>query len=168
MKIQLRQAIEAALRDCYAAGELSSGEVPAEIQLEIPKNPEHGDFATNLAMTLAKPERKAPRQIADLLVARLQENPLCDRVEIAGPGFINFRLTPAALQAALMREAQIIRANPNKTVQDVTVIIRADRLAKTGRVQEIIQMCQKAGFDTFALRGRQTDESPYDSPSVTP
>ncbi len=101
MKTQLRQAIEAALKECYAAGELSSGEVPAEIQLEVPKNSDHGDFATNLAMTLAKPERKAPRQIAELLVARLQENPLCDRVEIAGPGFINFRLAAQCWYAVL-------------------------------------------------------------------
>ena len=101
MKTQLRQAIEAALKECYAAGELSSGEVPAEIQLEVPKNSDHGDFATNLAMTLAKPERKAPRQIAELLVARLQENPLCDRVEIAGPGFVNFRLAAQCWYAVL-------------------------------------------------------------------
>ncbi len=93
MKTQLRQAIMAALQDCYASGELNSGELPEEIQLEVPKNAEHGDFATNLAMTLAKPERKAPRQIAEQLVKRLQENPLCDTVDIAGPGFINFRLS---------------------------------------------------------------------------
>jgi biopolymer transport protein ExbD len=82
--------------------------------------------------------------------------------------FAGDELSPSALQVALLREAQIIRANPNKKVQDVTVIIRADRLAKTGRVQEIIEMCQKAGFDTFALRGRQTDESLYDSPTSEP
>ena len=63
------------------------------------------------------------------------------------------------LQSALMREAQFIRAHPQKDVSDVTVIIRADRVAKTGRVQEVIQMCQKAEFDTFALRGRQSDVS---------
>jgi len=92
MKEQLRGAIQTALQQCYATGVLSSGEVPAEIQLEIPKNPEHGDFASNLAMTLAKGERKAPRQIAEALVAALQGNPLCEQIEIAGPGFINFRL----------------------------------------------------------------------------
>ena len=63
------------------------------------------------------------------------------------------------LQSALMREAQFIRAHPKKDVSDVTVVIRADRVAKTGRVQEVIQMCQKAEFDTFALRGRQSDVS---------
>jgi len=68
-------------------------------------------------------------------------------------------LTAGELQSALLREAQIIRAYPNKKLSDVTVVIRADRLAKTGKVQEIIQMCQKAGFDMFALRGRQSDTS---------
>ncbi|MCD6583028.1 MAG: arginine--tRNA ligase [Desulfuromusa sp.] len=92
MKEQLRLAIQAALKQCYADDSLTSGELPDEIQLEIPKKPDHGDFSTNLAMTLAKPERKAPRKIAEALVAALQGNPLCDKIEIAGPGFINFRL----------------------------------------------------------------------------
>ncbi len=92
MKEQLRLAIVAALKQCYEAETLTSGQLPDEVQLEVPKNPDHGDFATNLAMTLAKPERKAPRQIAEALVAVLQENDLCEKVEIAGPGFINFRL----------------------------------------------------------------------------
>lgn len=92
MKDQLRLAIKSALQQCYADDSLTSGKLPDEIQLEIPKNPDHGDFSTNLAMTLAKPERKAPRKIAEALVAVLQGNPLCDKIEIAGPGFINFRL----------------------------------------------------------------------------
>jgi len=93
MKEQLRLAILAALQQCYTDKSLTSGELPKEIQLEIPKNADHGDFSTNLAMTLAKSERLAPRKIAEALVAALQGNPLCDAVEIAGPGFINFRLT---------------------------------------------------------------------------
>jgi biopolymer transport protein ExbD len=68
-------------------------------------------------------------------------------------------LTPAGLKSALLREAQIIKAHPDKKVSDVTVIIRADRFAKTGKVQEIIKLCQEAEFDTFALRGRQSDRS---------
>ncbi len=92
MKDQLRLAIRVALKQCYADGSLTSGEFPDEVQLEIPKKPDHGDFSTNLAMTLAKAERKAPRKIAEALVAALEDNPLCDKIEIAGPGFINFRL----------------------------------------------------------------------------
>ena len=76
--------------------------------------------------------------------------------------FAGDAMSMSELQSALLREAQIIRAYPNKKVSDVTVIIRADRLARTGKVQEVIQMCQKAEFDTFALRGRQSD-----SPTLT-
>jgi biopolymer transport protein ExbD len=68
-------------------------------------------------------------------------------------------LSPDQLKSALLREAQIIKTHPDKKVEDVTVIIRADRFAKTGKVQEIIKLCQEAEFDTFALRGRQSDES---------
>jgi len=73
--------------------------------------------------------------------------------------FAGDKMTMSDLQSALLREAQIIRAYPNKKVSDVTVIVRADRHARTGKVQEVIQMCQKAEFDTFALRGRQSDTS---------
>ena len=61
------------------------------------------------------------------------------------------------LESALRREAQIIRAHPTKKASDVTVIIRADRQVKAGRVQEVIELCQKAEFDTFALRGQQSE-----------
>jgi biopolymer transport protein ExbD len=67
-------------------------------------------------------------------------------------------LTPNQLRNALRREAQLI-GYAEKNISDVTVIIRADRRAKTGKVQELIQMCQDAKFDTFALRGRQSDRS---------
>ena len=92
MKDQLRLAIKAALQQCGTDKTLDSEVSLDKIQLEIPKNPEHGDFSTNLALTLAKFERKAPRKIAEILVAALQGNSLCDKIEIAGPGFINFRL----------------------------------------------------------------------------
>jgi biopolymer transport protein ExbD len=71
--------------------------------------------------------------------------------------FAGNELTAATLKSALLREAQIIKTNPRKKVTDVTIVIRADKDAKTGKVQEIIQLCQEAEFDTFALRGRQSD-----------
>ncbi len=99
---RLRSAIERALREMGA-------DAPGEIVLERPRNPEHGDFATNVAMTLAKPLRRAPRQIAEELVERLN---LADAgisaAEIAGPGFVNFRLASDYLLdglAAIVREA---------------------------------------------------------------
>lgn len=93
MKDLLRQQIGKALQACFDNKTLHSGEIP-EIQVEVPGNPEHGDFATNLAMIMARTEKKAPRQIAEALVATLGASPLLDKVDIAGPGFINFTLAP--------------------------------------------------------------------------
>ena len=65
-----------------------------------------------------------------------------------------------ALITPLKREAQIIEAyGESKSLSDVTVIIRADATVKTGKVQEVIQLCQEAKFETFALRGKQSDET---------
>jgi biopolymer transport protein ExbD len=72
--------------------------------------------------------------------------------------FAGDELTTNGLKSALLREARLIRF-AEKEVSDVTVVIRADRQAKTGKVQELIQLCQEAEFDTFALRGRQSDRS---------
>lgn len=96
MREALRQRLESALTECYRTGTLISGIFP-DVQLEVPGNPEHGDFATNLALMLAKAERKAPRQVAAELVAALGDGGgLWRRLEIAGPGFLNFSLEPLA------------------------------------------------------------------------
>jgi len=69
-------------------------ETPDEIVLERPRNPEHGDLASNVAMTLSKPLRRAPRHIAEDLIERLDlGRARITSAEIAGPGFINFRLS---------------------------------------------------------------------------
>ena len=68
------------------------------------------------------------------------------------------------LGSALLREAQIIGAHAEKRLSDVTVVIRADKKAKTGEVQKIIQKCQDAGFETFALRSRQSNISTLTTP----
>ena len=62
---------------------------------ETPRQVEHGDYATNVAMTLARPARRAPRQIAESIVQHFPPMPEVDRVEIAGPGFLNVFLSPA-------------------------------------------------------------------------
>jgi len=88
----LRQHLAEALAACFQAGTLTSGASP-DIQLEVPGNPEHGDFATNLAMLLTRAERKAPRQVAEALVTALGDGGgLWRKIDIAGPGFINFTL----------------------------------------------------------------------------
>ncbi|TWU00307.1 Biopolymer transport protein ExbD [Botrimarina colliarenosi] len=61
------------------------------------------------------------------------------------------------LRGRLRTEATLLRAYKDNRLKDATVVIRADLRSRTGRVQEIIEACQEAGFDTFALRGRQSD-----------
>ncbi|MEQ8846527.1 biopolymer transporter ExbD [Botrimarina sp.] len=61
------------------------------------------------------------------------------------------------LRTAVRREATLLRSFGDSKFDEATVVIRADRLSRTGKVQEIIQACQDAGFDKFALRGRQSD-----------
>jgi arginyl-tRNA synthetase len=93
MKDRLRQQIGDALQACFNNGTLHSAVVP-DVQIEIPGNPDHGDFASNLAMTMARAEKKSPRQIAEALVEALDDCDFLSKVEIAGPGFINFTLAP--------------------------------------------------------------------------
>ena len=71
------------------------------IQLERPKNKDHGDFSTNLAMLLAKPLRQNPRAIAESLIQALPSSAYVEKVEIAGAGFINFYLGANAKQAII-------------------------------------------------------------------
>ena len=99
MTTSLKSEIERLLSDALEA--LSGEALPAEardvtLQVERARDPRHGDFATNVAMSLAKPARRAPRDIAAAIIAALPESPLVAAAEIAGPGFINFRLTATA------------------------------------------------------------------------
>ncbi len=73
--------------------------IPIEIQVERPRGEGHGDFASNLALQLAKSIGKPPREVAEAITDALPEAPELERVEIAGPGFINFHLTEATFQA---------------------------------------------------------------------
>lgn len=86
-----------ASRDC---GLIKLDAVP-EIAVEVPREKGHGDFAANLAMLLAKPARMAPRKAAEILVQNLSAGTWVERVEIAGPGFINFYLKPGWVTLAL-------------------------------------------------------------------
>jgi arginyl-tRNA synthetase len=80
------------------------------ILLERPKVAAHGDLATNVAMQLAKPAKRNPRELAEAILAVLMEDPqarsLIDQAELAGPGFINFRLTHSARTAVMELIAQ--------------------------------------------------------------
>ena len=76
-----------------AAGPFPSLEQPDRIGIERTRDASHGDFASNVAMASAKSARANPRQIAEAIVAALPNSPQVEKVEIAGPGFINFFLT---------------------------------------------------------------------------
>ena len=67
---------------------------PTEVQWEIPREARHGDYATNAAMALAREARRPPRKIAEAIVANFPKTPAVDRLEIAGPGFLNVFLSP--------------------------------------------------------------------------
>lgn len=90
MKELLKQGIAEALDKAIAAGTLPAGDYPA-ISLEVPPQKEFGDFATNIAMQSARIARRAPKMIAEAIVAQM-DYPWLDRAEIAGAGFINFFL----------------------------------------------------------------------------
>lgn len=88
----LREKIMDALGEAVAEGELDAVPMPAFI-IEVPKDKANGDYSSNVAMAGAKCFRKAPRQIAEIIVSHLDLNDtLFERCEIAGPGFINFYL----------------------------------------------------------------------------
>jgi arginyl-tRNA synthetase len=76
------------------------GAVP-EPELSRPRRPEHGDVATNLALVMAPGAGRPPRAVADAIAAHLSSDALIDRVEVAGPGFVNVFLRPEAYHAAL-------------------------------------------------------------------
>ena len=91
---QLEAAIKAALEQAFIAGSLS-GQIPATIKLERPKDRDHGDYATSIALQLAKPAGKNPRDVAQIICGLLAGTEGISKVEIAGPGFINITLNRA-------------------------------------------------------------------------
>ena len=95
MKAQIQTLVQQALARLVADG-LLPADAPDAPAVERARDPSHGDFASNAAMVLAKVAGMPPRQLAQHVVAALPANGWLERVEIAGPGFINFRLAPAA------------------------------------------------------------------------
>jgi arginyl-tRNA synthetase len=94
------EVIRAALMD--AAARLGVSVSAAAVELERPRDPAHGDVATNLALTLAKSLKQKPRAVAERLVAGLElPQGLVRKVDVAGPGFINFHLAEAQLASVL-------------------------------------------------------------------
>ena len=101
--------IAAALDALEAAGTLPAGLPRPAITAEPPRDPAHGDLATNAAMVLAKPAGMNPRALAEALAGELAKLPEVTATEIAGPGFINLRLSPATWLAELAAIARLGR-----------------------------------------------------------
>ncbi|MFB9375436.1 arginine--tRNA ligase [Kineococcus gynurae] len=95
---QLSEALKAALTAAVEAGEVSlaAADLPAEVRVERPKNREHGDWATNVALQVAKKAQMPPRAVADVVAARLRAVAGVKAVDVAGPGFLNVTLDAAA------------------------------------------------------------------------
>jgi arginyl-tRNA synthetase len=106
MKEVVKKSILTAIESCFADGSLTSGQIPP-IVVEKPAHEEHGDFASNVAMLMAKAEKKPPRAVAEAMVRHLQGgDEIFAGVEIAGPGFINFRIRDDAWQRFLLEVAK--------------------------------------------------------------
>ncbi|HEY8353489.1 MAG TPA: arginine--tRNA ligase [Methylophilaceae bacterium] len=99
MKAHLTELLGIAAKSLISQG--TDASLSFDIQIERPKNADHGDFSSNLALVLAKPLRQNPRAIADSLIKALPASEFISRVEIAGAGFINFFLSPKARQAVV-------------------------------------------------------------------
>ena len=105
----LAAQIRSALTELVAAGVLR-GQIPEEIRLERPKNRDYGDYASSIALQMAKSAGCTPREIAELLKDRLEAMEEVAAVAVAGPGFINVRLSRASAAGIV---AQIISAGQN-------------------------------------------------------
>ncbi len=99
-------AVAAAMERANADGAISVDAVP-DIEIERPNNPEHGDFATNLPLRLARAARANPMQLAQIIADRIESGPEIESVSAAPPGFVNFKLSESWLQqqVEIVREA---------------------------------------------------------------
>ena len=105
----ISQVIAAAIQNAQQAGDLPAFEIPAVV-VERPKDPTHGDYATPVALNLARPARMAPAQIAQRIVTHLPPTDFLGKAAVAGPGFINLRLA----DDWLARQVETILAEENK------------------------------------------------------
>src|SRR3970282_1528634 len=98
IKQELERLISDAVRKAQDAGELPALAVP-DVPLERPQRPEHGDYASSLALRLSRSARMSPLDVAKLIAARVEGDPALATADVAPPGFVNFRLAPAWLAA---------------------------------------------------------------------
>ena len=104
MRLDITDLLAEGLKDALSAAGLP---VPAHVLWDVPREERHGDYATNVAMALARAARQSPRKIAEAVVERFPRMDAVERIEIAGPGFLNVFLSPSWCAGAL---AAILRA----------------------------------------------------------
>ena len=100
MKHRIIALIEQALQSLQAAGQLDPSLQP-RVQVDSTRNKLHGDLASNIALTLAKSTGRKPRDMAQLICEHLPISAEITKTEIAGPGFINFFVSEAAMQVVI-------------------------------------------------------------------
>ncbi|HAI97764.1 MAG TPA: arginine--tRNA ligase, partial [Methylococcaceae bacterium] len=100
MKTRLASLLQQAIASLQNEGVLPADLDPV-IKIEHTRDPSHGDYASNLAMMLAKPAKKNPREIAQSIIDHLPSDNDISRVDIAGPGFINFFINPLSQHAVI-------------------------------------------------------------------
>lgn len=94
MKSKLNAVLKSTIDHCFECGFLNKTHIPDYV-IEVPNNPEHGHFATNLPLTLASSQKRSPMEIASVMVDNLMdEENLLENAKVAAPGFINFRINP--------------------------------------------------------------------------
>ena len=123
--IDLKQNLEQVIGDAVRAVVPEFADTP--VGLDRPKQAAHGDYASNIALSLAKRAKRNPRELAQALVAALPASGLIDHAEIAGAGFINIFVTAAARQAIVAR----VLAERD----DFGTLARTCRRARHGRVR---------------------------------
>lgn len=131
MKAHIESLLTDALQTLKQAGQLPD-DLNARIQVTDTKDKAHGDLATNLAMMLAKPAGKNPREVADMIIATLPESSQVEKAEIASPGFINFFIRSDAITGALetMLESKHLGIQLAGEPQTIVVDYSSPNLAK--------------------------------------
>jgi arginyl-tRNA synthetase len=104
MRLDITDILTEALREALGRAGLP---VPESVFWEVPREERHGDYASNVAMTLARQSRQPPRKVAESIVGHFPPAPAVDRIEVAGPGFLNVFLSPRWCADAL---AEILKA----------------------------------------------------------
>ena len=102
MKHEVEELLSQAVEELRSMGVVPP-EVNVDIQVERTRDPRHGAFATNLALVLAQQLGRKPRELAQLVCTALPPSPLLERVEVAGPGFVNFFVVPDAVRRVVAK-----------------------------------------------------------------